>query len=404
MLDLKISRTKTYLLACSFGPDSMALLDKLLALKIHLVVCHVNYHKRDVSDYEETSLREYCKKHNIPFEVLDSRILKQEGNFQSWARDIRYQFFAKCYQKYNANGLFVAHQQDDLIETYIMQKARKNYVSYYGIKPISQMNGMTILRPLLDTTKADLLQYVKNNDIPYSIDISNLTDHYSRNKIRHSIVEKLSIQERKEYIAKIDAENLKLESIKEKAKVLIHQNCIFVDEAKNVEKDVFVYALFNLCNACDVQSISYKRIDAFSHMLSSNKSNIEIKLTGDVYYYQEYGKIHILKREKGYIYLLNKPGIYKFEQFDIDFTDAIDRNIYKEDYPLTIRPAKSGDVYLVNNYKVKVRRLYIDWKMPKHIRYSWPVIVNRYGVIIYIPRYRETFKDNHKSTFAIKIN
>lgn len=134
MKKLNIDKNKTYLLACSYGPDSMALLDKLIKEHFKIVVCHVNYHKRDISDFEEESLRKYCLDHNILIEILDTSSLKVVGNFQAWARDVRYEFFNTCYKKYDAAGLFVAHQQDDLIETYILQKNRNNYVNYFGIQ------------------------------------------------------------------------------------------------------------------------------------------------------------------------------------------------------------------------------------------------------------------------------
>ena len=58
---LKLDKDKKYLLACSFGPDSMALLDVAYNNNFNFVVAHVNYHHRDEADYEEKSLREYIK-------------------------------------------------------------------------------------------------------------------------------------------------------------------------------------------------------------------------------------------------------------------------------------------------------------------------------------------------------
>ena len=90
---MNLDKSKKYVVACSFGPDSMALLDMMIKENYDLVVAHVNYHKRKESDFEQSSLIEYCKKHGVHCCVLDKRDLKHAGNFQEWARRFRYQFF-----------------------------------------------------------------------------------------------------------------------------------------------------------------------------------------------------------------------------------------------------------------------------------------------------------------------
>ncbi len=150
-------------------------------------------------------------------------------------------------------------------------------------------------------------------------------------------------------------------------------------------------------------SISSKRIDEFIKMFASDKSNIKVKLNDDTFYYQEYGKITVKCSPKKYRYILDKPGIYSFDEFDIDFSEASDRNISEDDYPLIVRTMNKNDNYIIANYSCKVQRLFIDWKMPMHLRDLWPLIENKNGKIIYIPRYREKYVDNHRSKFKIKI-
>ncbi len=404
MIKLNIDKSKTYLLACSFGPDSMALLHMLLNIGINLVICHVNYHHRDIADFEEQSLRDYALKNNLKIEVCDTKNMIQSGNFQGWARVVRYQFFKDCYQKYNASGLFVAHHQDDMIETYLLQKKRNNYVSYFGMSDKSIMDKMIIFRPLLDMSKKELLDYVIKQGVPYSIDITNLGNDYQRNRLRHSLIENMTIEQRNQYLNDIYNDNKSLENLKRKSDELIHDDYMLVNEAKDVFKDVFAYALFALAKPYGIISLSKKRIDEFRKMFSSNKSNIKVKLSDDLFYYQEYGKILIKSSLKKYRYILEKPGKYHFNEFDIDFTNASDRNINKSDYPLLIKTAEKNDSYKISSYTCKVQRLFIDWKMPLHLRDAWPLVVNRDGKIIYIPRYREKYVDKHLSKFVIKIS
>ena len=84
---------KTIVVACSGGPDSMALLDMLNQKQnYNIIVCHVNYQKRESAFRDESIVKEYCLKHNLSFHLLKP-IYSSSQNFQAWARDVRYDFF-----------------------------------------------------------------------------------------------------------------------------------------------------------------------------------------------------------------------------------------------------------------------------------------------------------------------
>ena len=126
-----LDKNQKYVVACSFGPDSMALLDMLQKQSYQIIVAHVNYHKRNESNSEEKALRKYCFDHFIPCEVLDTKGMTCDKNFQEWAREVRYQFFKKVVEMYDAKAVLVAHQQDDLLETFLMQEQRGGIVQLY---------------------------------------------------------------------------------------------------------------------------------------------------------------------------------------------------------------------------------------------------------------------------------
>ena len=92
-INLSLDKTKKYVVACSFGPDSMALLDAAIKENLNIVVAHVNYRKREAAQTEQKELVSYCENRNIPIYVLDLINQKPVGNFQSWARKKRYEFF-----------------------------------------------------------------------------------------------------------------------------------------------------------------------------------------------------------------------------------------------------------------------------------------------------------------------
>ena len=69
---------------------------------------------------------------------------------------------------------------------------------------------------------------------------------------------------------------------------------------------------------------------------------------------------------------------------------------------MTVRNAKPEDEYLISDYTKQLRRLFIDWKMPVTLRKRWPVIVNKEGKIVYVPRYQKDFVIEKDCNFYVK--
>lgn len=177
-----------YLIAVSGGPDSMLLLDFYKHKKV--VVAHVNYHKREDSNNDEKIVRDFCQLHNIPLEVLNVKSAPK-GNFQAWARDVRYKFFKEVYDKYECNKLLMAHHKDDFIETALMQQQSGRIPRFFGIREKNEINGMKIERPLIDWYfKSEIVSILDKKGIKYAIDYTNDQPVYERNKVRLELKDK----------------------------------------------------------------------------------------------------------------------------------------------------------------------------------------------------------------------
>lgn len=101
---------------------------------------------------------------------------------------------------------------------------------------------------------------------------------------------------------------------------------------------------------------------------------------------------------------MKKPGKLENDFLKVDFSkDFEDRNIEKSDFPLTIRNLKATDTILIEGHSVKAGRAFINWKMPLYVRSIWPGVFNKDNKLVYVPRYREKFIDNHKSKFEINL-
>jgi tRNA(Ile)-lysidine synthetase-like protein len=118
-----------YVLGVSGGPDSMFLLDKMRKLKYNLIVAHVNYKKRSDSDFDEKVVHDYCRKFKIKFFSFHPKSY-EKGNFQSLARKIRYDFFFSIANKFATKRIVIAHNFEDLLETYQLQLKRNSFVNH----------------------------------------------------------------------------------------------------------------------------------------------------------------------------------------------------------------------------------------------------------------------------------
>jgi len=401
MLDL--NKNKKYLLACSFGPDSMALFDMLLKEGYSFSAALVNYNLRKESEYEMNCFITFCEEHNISYFVKHVQAGQMKGNVEENCRIIRYQWFSELLKVNNFDAVLVGQHQDDSIETYIMQKRRNNQVIYYGIAPAVNLFGAKVIRPLLNYTKKELKDYCDENSVPYAIDSSNLEDKYLRNKIRHSIIDKLTPNKRAAILLEMDKANKDLKKIREKVLSLDLINVHSYGKLNEIEA---AYALNILVKKVDPKVyISAKFSKEIMKIISSPKPHVVFKIHDNLFFFKDYEIIAFCNDiyEKSYNFVVESPCVVDTKYFFLDCTkDVSDRNIHPNDFPLTIRNANKKDKVRIKDYMVEVRRLFIDWKVPLQKRVTWPIILNKDGLIIYIPRYKKNFVPPEGCNFYVK--
>lgn len=414
MLDYKFEKNATYLVAGTYGPDSMALIDMLAHEEGRIIVCAVNYHKFAESNADFSSLQFYCEAKNIEFRGLDTDSLPAEkkyvegSDFKDWARDIRYSFFKEIYIKEKASALFLAHQQDDLIETYLLQKQRKAHVAHYGLAAISTVDDMIVVRPLLNFSRQDLLDYNAEHRVPYSASDATFQDQYIRNPIRRDVISKLS---------EIDRDNIlnEMRAANDETIGLVKNLTSKIEEGEELDirglialpRDEFASTLVKFVSKTDsAVNLKAEDIAGIRKMCLAPQPNLTYKLSPTTFVIKEYDVITIGHDpdELPYCLTLDKPGVLDIDAFYLDFTmGAEDRNIHEDDYPLTIRSVLPADTYVVHGFLEPVRRLYSVWKMPLALRSIWPVFLNKDGKIIYVPTFRADFREYHTSILRIKF-
>lgn len=173
------------LVLVSGGPDSVALLRAVVALGGEPVVLHVDHGLRgEESRADADFVRALCEGLGVrcEVEVLD---LGDDANVQERARGERYGAARKLLGRLGLDVVATGHTADDVAETVILNLARG--AGLRGLASIPPVRD-GIVRPLIDRTRPEVLDYLSDLGQPYRTDPSNLTGKYARNRIRLEVI------------------------------------------------------------------------------------------------------------------------------------------------------------------------------------------------------------------------
>lgn len=176
--------------ALSGGADSVCLLRCLLALRESLALTvtavHVNHNLRGAEALRDQQFCEaLCQKLCVPLQVFSvhvrERAVREKCSEELAARYCRYEAF----EQVQADWIATAHTASDNLETMLYRLARGS--GLHGLASIPPKNGR-LIRPLLTVTREMVENYLAVLEQDYVTDSTNLTDAYTRNRIRHSVV------------------------------------------------------------------------------------------------------------------------------------------------------------------------------------------------------------------------
>lgn len=177
----------------SGGADSVCLLFVLLEYRkkvpFDLAVVHVNHGIRKDAAEDASYVERLCREQDIPFYLFQKNVqtlAKEWGCSEEEAgRKVRYEAFQGIAEEWNANKIAVAHNSNDRSETMLFHLFRgSNIRGLASIRPVRD----NIIRPILCLERAEIEEYLEDRGISYCTDITNATDDYTRNRIRHHIL------------------------------------------------------------------------------------------------------------------------------------------------------------------------------------------------------------------------
>lgn len=195
-----LKKDEHIVIGLSGGPDSVCLFHVLYQLRhdyaITLHAVHINHKIRPgAAEEDQAYVEEFCRQLEVPCSTFSydvERIAKETGTSSEDAgRKLRYQSFYQVADSIAAETdktvrIAVAQNRNDQAETLLMRIMRGTGTD--GLSGIEYArkgeNGMQIIRPLLDVSRTEILQYCKENHLNPRIDLTNLEPIYTRNKIR----------------------------------------------------------------------------------------------------------------------------------------------------------------------------------------------------------------------------
>lgn len=176
--------------ACSGGPDSMALLAvvRTLAplLRLQVYVLHVNHGLRAESVDEEKLVRSVCSDWHVPVFVERLTPPTVNSGTEVWAREARYKYFLKIKGQARLSFVFTGHTEDDQAETVLLHLMRG--AARRGLSGIAPLRNGWLARPFLGCSRRHIENYNAAKRIPSVEDPSNQDITFTRNRVRHHLL------------------------------------------------------------------------------------------------------------------------------------------------------------------------------------------------------------------------
>jgi tRNA(Ile)-lysidine synthase len=172
------------------------------SLGVGLSAVHINHNLRgEESNADQQFVEDLCISLDIPLHLHHANVpariaeTRADGNpetIEEAARNARYEFFTTLLASGHADSILTAHTLDDQAETVLMKLLRGAWTEgLSAIHPIVTLPKGKILRPFLNTRRADIEAFLKQTNQPWREDSTNTDTAFTRNKIRHELLPQL---------------------------------------------------------------------------------------------------------------------------------------------------------------------------------------------------------------------
>lgn len=420
--ELDLHYNEPVVVAVSGGPDSMALLHLLIRVKqaidITVICAHVNHNVRKESDDELLFVEKFCMQHGVIFESMKIEDYGDD-NFHNEARTKRYNYFKQVVHKYKAKYLFTAHHGDDLIETILMRITRGSTLrGYSGFSRLLKMPDYTIVRPLIQVTKDEILKYDKQHKIKYVLDSSNQKDVYTRNRFRKYIVPGFKKEDKNVHnkfykfsCTLLEYNDYMDKLVEKKIKKIYVQGMLDIDlflKEDHIIQIKIIYSILEHIYQDDLMLITDHHVELIENMICSKRANAIIYLPNGLKAVKTYSSLVFafdsIKSDDyeielfDYINLPNGKNIERVKKTTLTDNNVCFLSSSDIKLPLHVRNRKNGDKMHVKGMlgSKKINDIFIDSKIGTKDRDLWPIVVDSNGVIVWLPGLKKSKFDKTK--------
>lgn len=436
-----LSGGEKILIGLSGGPDSVCLLHILNNLKdgfrLDLHALYIDHGLRPEETPEEVDFcKILCKKLNVPFLTktieVKSYTKEKKINKQDAARELRYRVFEETAYEVNAHKIALGHTADDQLETFLMRFFRGSGPK--GLSGIPPVRG-NIIRPLIETERREIEEFLDEQRINYITDSSNLKKDYLRNRLRLSFIPE--IKKINPHITQTLSRTMDILREEEKyfdiivTKTLMKLICrktdsrieLFLIPLEAMEKVILRRVLRRAIDATKgLRGIEFTHIEDIIDLIKQGRQGDRLYLPKGLKVIKNYSTLVITSEtpQKLGTYTLTVPGEVFLKEIRAAIKTSTDdkADSYGDKKTMAVFDAdKTGSVIIVRSRekgdffypagfgkRKKLQDYFVDEKVPRDERDAIPIIVSGTN-IVWIAGFRgdERFKVSDETKRFLKI-
>ena len=414
-----IKENDTVIVGLSGGADSVSLilalnnLKKILKIK-KIIGVHLNHNLRETAKRDEEFSRRLCENLKIDFysKTEDIKTLKDDLKVceEDAGRIARYNFFFEIKEKTGADKIATAHNKNDQAETFFIRLLRGSGAE--GLSSIKPLREDGVIRPLIETSRNEIIKYLEKNSQDFVTDETNLTSDYLRNKIRLELIPYL----KENFDFKDELIVRAADSLREDSEFINKEvEMCFKNSEKGENFIKFKLEYLNTLSPAVLSRLIVKSNEYVGgkkllrdtvllvmNIVKTNKTGKGVPLSKETQAVCEYGELVIKKSKesKPYCYeikpgktCIGESGITVILEEGIKNTkDSINIPDFSS---LTVRTRKDGDrMYIKNTGHKKLKDIFTDRKIPKDKRDIFPVVCLDNEIVWLYNMYKKDFEDS----------
>ncbi len=411
-----LTRGQHVLVAVSGGPDSAALFAALVNLsdRLHLRItaAHFDHHLRGAeSERDRQVAEELARRLGTPLLVGSAGHSLAGPNLEARARSARYAFLKQVARERECSAVATGHTLDDQAETVLLRVLRGT--SLDGLRAIAPRRRDGIIRPLIECRRSAVLDFVREQGLPFAHDSSNDDVRFTRNRLRHQVMpllEALNPRVRERLATLAELARTGTACIDEYEEALCgessRQRRLHLTDLKALPQNLRFHVARRWLGGQrgSLRGLSWHHHAALDRLLRSSRPNSEVILPGGGLVVREYEFLRYVSSrtdtsvDAGTLQADGDPWSsngWRIEartvaQPPTDWRSCDLLTIHADaaalSQPMTVRPARRGDrirPFGMSGHR-KLHDLFIDRRIPRQKRWGRPV-VHAGSEILWVP-------------------